>query len=89
MDIHIIEAKHTKNRSFPSIDDIKEGCIKMMLFSNLKKTTINGVNFNPVPILKLTAKNPVFPVNDTFLQHIIREARTNHFRLILPNGDIL
>lgn len=88
-DIHIIEAKHTKGRGFPSVDDIKEGCIKMMLFSNLKETTVNGVNLNPVPILKLTTKNPVFSVNDTLLKNVIAEAKANHFRLILPNGEIV
>jgi hypothetical protein len=59
----------------------------MILFSNLKETMVNGVMLTPVPILKLTSENPVFSVNDAFLQSVIEEARINHFRLILPNGD--
>lgn len=53
-DIYLIDAKHTKTDNLPSINDIKDGLLKMILFTNLENVKSNGRNLNPVPILKLT-----------------------------------
>jgi hypothetical protein len=57
----LIESKHSEKAILPGENDIKDGLIKMMLFSNIDKlyeeTDINSktlVNF--IPILRLTSK---------------------------------
>ena len=87
--IHIIEAKHTKGGKLPSDDDIKEGFIKMMLFTNLKDVSVDGIKLNPVPVLKLTSGDKKFSQNNAALQDVIAEAKTNRFKLILPDGNMI
>jgi hypothetical protein len=53
--IYLIEAKHSKNSILPSIGDIKDGLLKMMLYTNLKNVTINNNKYMVFPILKLTS----------------------------------
>ena len=52
--LYLIEGKHTKTNNLPSLGDIKDGLLKMMLFTNLEDVEIDGVNYNPCPVLKLT-----------------------------------
>jgi hypothetical protein len=87
-DIYIIEAKHTKSGSLPSIDDIKDGFIKMVLFSNLKNVYVDNIKLNPVAILKLTSENTEAMIDKEILNNIIMEAETNSFKLILPDGSV-
>ncbi|WP_461246196.1 hypothetical protein [Treponema sp. R6D11] len=88
-EIHIIEAKHTKYGEIPSLDDIKEGFIKMILFSNLKAVTVNDKELNPIPFLKLTSESTNINLADELIKKIIFEAKTNNFKLILPDGKII
>ena len=53
-DIHLIDAKHTKEDKLPALGDIKDGLLKMILFTNLEDVKIDGEKFTPIPILKLT-----------------------------------
>src|SRR3989344_2811651 len=53
-DICLIDAKHTKENKLPSLGDIKDGLLKMILFTNLEDVKVDNQNFNPVPTLKLT-----------------------------------
>jgi len=88
-EIHIIEAKHTENGKIPSLDDIKEGFIKMILFSNLKEVTVNDKELNPIPFLKLTSNSKNINLEDELIKKIILEAKTNNFKLILPDGKVI
>jgi len=88
-DIQIIEAKHTKYGSLPSIDDIKDALIKMILFSNLKDVFVDGVKLNPVPILKLTSENGKIKKGNTMLEPIIAEAKANRFKIIVNDESII
>lgn len=54
--ILLIECKHSRNSMLPSLDDIKDGLIKMALFTNLTNVVIDGKKYFPEPILKLTSK---------------------------------
>jgi hypothetical protein len=54
--VYLIECKHSKGR-LPSIDDIKDGLIKMILFTNLEEVRVNDKKLKPIPTLKLTIKN--------------------------------
>ncbi len=53
---YLTESKHTKSGLIPSLDDIKDGLLKMFIFSNIDELkTINGkVDFKPV--LRLTSE---------------------------------
>lgn len=54
-DIYLIEAKHTRTTLLPSIADIKDGLLKMMLYTNLEEVKVDGVQYNPIPVMKLTS----------------------------------
>lgn len=54
-EIELIEAKHSKNSILPSKGDIKDGLIKMLLYSNLEDVFFNQKKVNTIAILKLTS----------------------------------
>ena len=53
--IYLIEGKHSKNALLPSNGDIKDGLLKMILYTNLKEVKIDGVEYKPIPVIKLTS----------------------------------
>jgi hypothetical protein len=60
-----------------------------MIFTNFKDVSVDGKKLNPVPVLKLTTGNDVCSPSNTVLQNVIKEAKANHFKLILPDGSII
>ncbi len=59
--ISLIESKHSKSNLLPGLSDIKDGLIKMILFSNLKEITVNKKKYSGEPILtELTFKKRGF-----------------------------
>jgi hypothetical protein len=54
--LYLIEGKHTKLSELPSLEDIKDGLLKMVLYTNLVDVKRDGFMFKPVPVLKLTTK---------------------------------
>ncbi len=55
--LYLIEGKHSINSKLPSISDIKDVLLKMVLYCNLTDVKVDDVNFIPKPILKLTSTN--------------------------------
>ena len=55
--IFLIEGKHSKNNSLPSLEDIKDGLLKMILFTNLEDIKINGKDYNFKSVLKLSVED--------------------------------
>ncbi len=53
--IYLIEGRHSMKNMLPSLEDIKNGLLKMSLFTNLKEVKIGAPEYTPVSILKLTA----------------------------------
>ena len=51
----LIEKKHSKNALIPSMSDIKDGIVKMILFTNLAETKIGDKSFNHSSVLGLTS----------------------------------
>ena len=51
----MVEKKHSKNALFPSTGDIKDGIVKMMLFTNLTEASIDNKNFSHFAVLGLTS----------------------------------
>jgi len=84
-DVYLIEGKHSKG-TLPSIGDIKDGLIKMILFTNLENVKIGSKNYNAKPVLKLTVENhfDFEELNITQRKNIDllkKEARTNGFEV--------
>jgi len=55
--LYLIESKHSINSKLPSIGDIKDGLLKMVLYCNLTDVKVNDNRFTPKPVLKLTSTN--------------------------------
>ncbi len=53
--LFLIEKKHSKDSLFPSIADIKDGIVRMMLFVNLAETKIANRSVNHFSVLGLTS----------------------------------
>ncbi|PIS39311.1 MAG: hypothetical protein COT33_02615 [Candidatus Nealsonbacteria bacterium CG08_land_8_20_14_0_20_38_20] len=84
--VFLIEGKHSKNNSLPSLEDIKDGLLKMILFTNLEDVKIGSKNYNSVAVLKLTIENRINTrnLNDSQkrnLKLLYREAKQNNFKL--------
>lgn len=53
--IFLIEGKHSKNNILPNKADIKDGLLKMILYSNLTDVKANGKKVESSPVLLLTS----------------------------------
>lgn len=86
--IYLIEGKHTKAANLPALEDIKDGLLKMILFTNLEDVKINKKQYTPVAILKLTTEKG-FKVNKlnqsqrNILNLLSKEAKINSFKLLI------
>ena len=54
--LYLIESKHSKSGKLPSVGDIKDGLLKMMLYTNLENVTIDENSFLSLPVLRLTSE---------------------------------
>ena len=91
--IYLIEAKHTKEDKIPSLGDIKDGLLKMILFTNLEEVKINDKNVNSIPILKLTTGNNFYIQKINKLQkqvliYLKKEAQFNNFKILLNQNNL-
>lgn len=55
--LFLVEKKHSEKSLIPSIADIKDGLVKMMLYTNFSDIHVAGVHFSHHPTLGLTSKN--------------------------------
>ncbi len=76
-ELYLIEGKYSKS-GYPSIADVKDGLLKMILYSNLKKVYYNNKQFKPIPVLKLTTKGNQNKFPD-YYEHLLEEAKQNNF----------
>lgn len=93
-DIYLIEGKHTKEGNLPSENDIKDGLIKMILFTNLKNVEVDDRKYYPIPVLKLTTKaefkeNLLSKSKSKFLSLLKKEAKHNGFRIKINDKFIV
>ncbi len=89
--VYLTEGKNSKDNKLPSIGDIKDGLLKMILFTNLEKVKVNGKTYNPIPILKLTTgeKFNLKELNDPYkkmLSLLKKEAEINKFKVIINDN---
>ncbi len=91
--IYLIEDKHSSRNIIPSLNDIKDGLVKMILFTNLKEVTVNNKIYNPIPVLKLTTdKDFSFDrlkgTQIDILNTLNLEASKNDFQVLINNLDL-
>ncbi|MBI3536026.1 MAG: hypothetical protein HY070_00455 [Chloroflexi bacterium] len=91
--IRLIEGKHTKAGSLPSTEDIKEGLIKMMLFTNLEDVVANGKSYKPRALLKLTSRRKfsltaLSKAQISVLSKLQQEASQNHFDVVVNGRNL-
>jgi len=90
-DLYLIEGKHSEEKGLPSLGDIKDGLLRMILFTNLENVQIEGKSYNPIPILKLTTAKDIDIArleNLEIIDLLKNEARTNSFRLLINDKFI-
>ncbi|MGQ9848115.1 MAG: hypothetical protein ACUVQP_11545 [Bacteroidales bacterium] len=91
--IFLIEGKHSKQSFIPSLEDIKDGLLKMILFTNLKEVKRGNVDYTPVPILKLTSdmefsrESLSKSQRDTLLL-LKKEAEENNFQVLVNDTNL-
>ena len=80
--LYLVEAKNTKEDRLPSLEDIKDGLIRMVLFTNLEQVAIKGKVYPIMPVLKLTsAKRPIISKRDAWIIRLLKkEAKHNGFQ---------
>lgn len=86
--ISLIEAKHTMRDRLPSLEDIKDGLIKMILFTNLKEVKVEEKGYKTKAILKLTTSDNfdiknLIKNNEKTLELLKKEAKQNNFQIKL------
>ena len=91
--IYLIEGKHSKQSLIPSLEDIKDGLLKMILFTNLKEVKVGKRGYKPVAVLKLTSnlKFKEEKLRKSYfeaLQLLKEEAKRNHFQVILNDINL-
>jgi len=57
--VYLIESKHSENTLLPSKGDIKDGLLKMILYSNLCEVEVDCVKMKSKAVLKLTSSKIV------------------------------
>ena len=99
--IYLIEAKHSRTAVLPSVGDIKDGLLKMILYTNLKNVSVNGNEYSAIPILKLTSSKLKSNIYQTdfytntelsikqkeMLKRLFEEANENNFRIVIEKAE--
>ncbi|MBM3898066.1 MAG: hypothetical protein FJ358_06050 [Thaumarchaeota archaeon] len=86
--ILLIEGKHTKTSHLPSLEDIKDGLLRMILYTNLRNVKVDSEQAIPIPVLLLTTGSDLKSEDlkkEKVFQHLRDEARSNRFQVMLNN----
>ena len=62
--VYLIEAKHSNASILPSLSDIKDGLLKLVLYCNLENVTVDDVPMSSKAVLKLTSKHIIGGINN-------------------------
>jgi len=77
-----------------AVGDIKDGLLKMILFSNLEGVRLERHIYNPIAVLKLTTE-PGFSKQElnsremNLMEILKREAHTNQFKVLINNNFVV
>ena len=70
--ISLIEAKHSRRSKMPSKNDIKDGLIKMMLYTNLKNVKFGERRLKHKTMIRLTSSKLIGSINSNSSQGIVK-----------------
>lgn len=90
--ILLIEGKNTSANRLPSLDDVKDGLLKMILYTNLQNVLVDSKHVSPLPVLLLTTGKRIRQKeleSDRSFQQLKDEARTNRFAILLNNERVM
>ncbi|MBI1807579.1 MAG: hypothetical protein HYR76_11065 [Ignavibacteria bacterium] len=92
--IFLVEKKHSERSALPSMNDIKDGCLKMILFANLSEVKIDGKKLKHFPVLGLTSNkhtgycdNFSGEVKEDKVKKVFDEGKQNKFIVFLMNNS--
>ena len=83
--ISLIEAKHSRRAKMPSKNDIKDGLIKMMLYTNLRNVKLGEKKLKSKPVIRLTSSklkgsidsnSPTIALQDYALENSLNRRQT-------------
>ncbi len=91
--IYLVEGKHSKQSIIPSLQDIKDGLVKMILFTNLKEVKIDNADYMPVSVLKLTSNlkfsKKTLSKNQVKILYLLKkESEENKFCILINNTNL-
>lgn len=91
--IYLFECKHSKQSIIPSLEDIKDGLLKMILFTNLIEVKIGEKEYKPIAVLKLTSNiryqiDKLQSSQKETLRLLKEEAKENNFKVTLNDIDL-
>lgn len=86
--LYLAEGKHSKGSRLPSLEDIKDGLLKMALFTNLKNVKVRGRACAHSAVLKLTTgegfnRRTLTRAQLEMVDGLVEEAQANGFRILL------
>ena len=84
--VYLVEGKHSRTNSLLSLEDIKDGLLKMILFTNLKNIKIDSKSYKPISVLKLTIEkgfrsDKITKSQKRVLDILKKEAKINGFKI--------
>jgi len=89
--VELIECKHSSSSKLPSLSDIKDGLVKMILYVNLENVAVNSVLHAHHSVLQLTGKELVGTItseNKTELQNSFFQMNNFNIRQILLSQNL-
>ncbi len=96
---YLYECKHAKNSLLPSVEDIKDGLIKIMLLKSIDELYVDGKPAHFKPAIKLTSskhlsKSLMDIINSlrngkrkNFFLNLLKEAKYNNFEVAYYGSD--
>jgi len=91
-EVFLIEGKHSATSDLPSESDIKDGLLKMILYTNLEDVEIESEKYNVIPLLKLTTKQELKSTSlkrkMEILHKLENEAKLNGFKVTVNGKEL-
>jgi hypothetical protein len=94
--IYLIESKHSANSILPSKGDIKDGLLKMILYSNLSQVEVDGMKMKSKAVLNLTSnkiereitsKNEIWDRGDLMLINNFSQKQMRFINALLDEAE--
>src|SRR5438034_9799780 len=87
----LIEGKHSKADHLPSLEDIKDALLKILIYVNLQRVEVDGSPVSSVPALSLTTGSGFSPnqlASDDEFMLLKKEAAANNFQIFLNEESV-